>query len=99
MTVPWSLTTTLTARVDTVIDTAEDREAAQTAALAEALDAIHAARISESPQAPRYELRAAGDLVALIQTGTDESGRPDHAATAALIQRIETARGLSASPY
>jgi len=38
--------------------------------------------------AARYELRAAGALVALIQTGTDQHGNPDYGATRALIQRI-----------
>lgn len=99
MTVPWSLTTTTVGRVDTIIDAAEGHEVAVTAVMAGALDAMHNARIGELPQLPRYELRADGDLVALIQTGTDETGQPDHAGTAALIQRIEAARSLSVSPY
>lgn len=98
MTVLWSLTTTIDGRVDTIIDTAQTRENAVTAVLAATLDAMHDARIGELPQAPRYELRADGDLVALIQTGTDEAGRADHAEAAALIQRIEAARSLSVSP-
>jgi hypothetical protein len=98
MTVSWSLTTTSPERVDTIIDTAETHEVALTAVLAAALDAIHDARIGKSPRAPRYDLRADGDLVALIQTGTDDAGRPDHAEAAALIQRIEMARNLSVSP-
>ena len=49
--------------------------------------------------AARYELRAAAELVAIIQTGADEDGSPDHAATSTLVQRIELERCLSASPY
>lgn len=97
MTVPWSLTTTTAGRFTTIIDTADDHEAAVTAVLAAALDAIHDARAGALPESPRYELHAGGDLVALIQTGTDETGLPDHAGTAALIQRIEAARNLSVS--
>ncbi|MBU8841580.1 hypothetical protein [Mycolicibacterium goodii] len=98
MTVAWSLTTTITGRVDTIIDTAEDHDAAVTAVLAAALDVMHAALASQLPQAPRYELRADGVLVALIQTGTDDAGRPDHAEAASMIQRIEVARSFSVSP-
>ncbi|OFJ54606.1 hypothetical protein [Mycolicibacterium grossiae] len=98
MTVTWSLTTTITDRVDTIFDTAEDHDAAVTAVLAVALDAMHAAGVRQLPQTPRYELRADGGLVALIQTGTDDAGCPDHAEAASMIQRIEVARTFSASP-
>lgn len=98
MTVAWSLTTTIVSRVDTIIGTAEDYEAAVTAALAAALDAMHAARGAQLAHAPRYELRADGGLVALVQTGADDAGWPDHAEACSLIQRIEVARSLSASP-
>lgn len=98
MTAAWSLTTTTAGRVDTIIDTAEEYDAAVTAVLAAALDAMHAARTTQLPHTPRYELRADGELVALIQTGTDDAGCADHAEAAALIQRIEVARTLSASP-
>lgn len=98
MTVTWSLTTTITDRVDTIIDTAEDHDAAVTTVLAVALDAMHTARARQLPQTPRYELRADGGLVALIQTGTDDAGCPDHAEAASMIQRIEVARTFSASP-
>ena len=98
MTVAWSLTTTTAGRVDTIIDTAAEHEAAVTAVLAVALDAMHAAWTTQLPHTPRYELRADGGLVALIQTGTDDAGCPDHAEAAALIARIEVARSLSASP-
>ena len=65
----------------------ERRLHAVTALLAATQDAIAAAERSAAPAA-HYELRAAGALVALIQTGTDEHGDPDYAATSALIQRI-----------
>jgi hypothetical protein len=97
VTVPWSLTTTTPVRIDTTMGMADDHDAAVTAVLAAAQDAI-GARLSASPAA-RYELRAAGELVALIQTGADDGGRPDYASTRALIQRIEWQRYLSASPY
>lgn len=98
MTVAWSLTTTTAGRVDTIIGTAEEHEAAVTAVLAAALDAMHPARTTQLPHTPRYGLRADGGLVALIQTGTDDAGCPDHAEAASLIARIEVARSLSASP-
>ena len=98
MTVPWSLTTTTPVRIDTTIGIADDHDAAVTAVLATAQDAIDDAELSAAPAA-RFELRAAGELVALIQTGADEDGRPDYASTRALIQRIEWQRYLSASPH
>jgi len=97
VTVPWSLTTTAPGRIDTTMDIADDHDAAVTAVLAAALAAIDDARVSATPAA-RYELRAATELVAIIQTGADEVGSPDHAATSALAQRIEIERYLSASP-
>ena len=97
MTVPWSLTTTAPGRIDTTIGVADDHEAAVTAALAAAQAAIDDARVSAAPAA-RYELRAAAELVAIIQTGADEDGRPDHAETGELIRRIAAERALSAPP-
>jgi hypothetical protein len=97
VTVPWSLTTTAPGRIDTTMDIADDHDAAVTAVLAAAQAAIDDARVSATP-AVRYELRAATELVAIIQTGADEDGSPDHAATSALVQRIEIERYLSASP-
>ena len=97
MTVPWSLTTTAPVRIDTTMGIADDHDAAVTAVLAAAQDAIDDAELSAAPAA-RFELRAAGELVALIQTGADEDGRPDYASTRALIQRTEWQRYLSASP-
>lgn len=87
MSVPWSLTVTAPGRIDTVMDCAGDPEDAVTALLAATQDALAAAERSGAPAA-RYELRAAGALVALIQTGTDEHGHPDYGATGALVQRI-----------
>lgn len=87
MSVPWSLTATGPHRIDTVMGCADDHEDAVTALLAATQDALAAAELSAAPAA-HYELRAAGALVALIQTGADEHGDPDYAATSALIQRI-----------
>ncbi len=98
MTVSWSLTTTATARIDTTIGIAGDHDAAVTAALVAALDAITAAELSAAPHS-RYELHAGYDLIAIIQSGVDDDGRPDHASTRALIQRIECQRYLRSSPY
>ena len=97
MTVSWSLTITAPGRIDTTMGIADDHDAAMTAVLAAAQAAIDDARVSAVP-AVRYELRAAMELVAIIQTGADEDGSPDHAATSALVQRIEIGRYLSASP-
>ena len=98
MTALWSLTTTTPARIETTIGTADDPDAAVTAVLVAAQDAIATAELSAAPAA-RYELRAADDLVVLIGTGVDEDGRPDYASTGELIQRIEWQRYLSAAPY
>lgn len=87
MAVSWSLTATGPNRIDTVMGRARDQEDAVTALLAATQDAITTDALSAAPAA-RYELRAAGELVALIQTGADEHGNPDYASAAALIQRI-----------
>ena len=97
MTVPWSLTNTAPGRIDTTIGIADDHDAAVTAVLAAAQAAIDDARLSATPAA-RYELRAAAELVAIIATGANDDGSPDHAATRALVQRIEIERYLSAPP-
>lgn len=88
VTVAWSLTVTGCDRTATAATgCAEDRDGAVTALLAATHDAIAAAAMSAAGAA-RYELRAAGELVALIRTGVDEDGSPDYASTSALIQRI-----------
>lgn len=97
MTVPWSLTTTNHRTVDTTTAVAHDVESAVTATLAAAHDAIEAARASQAPTA-RYELRADSELVAIIQTGVDEHGRPDCTATVDLIRRIAAQQALSPVP-
>jgi hypothetical protein len=97
VTVPWSLTTTAPGRIDTTIGVADDHEAAVSAALAAAQDLIHDARSSAAPAA-RYELRAGSDLVAIIVTGVDEAGCPDHAETGDLIRRIAIDRAVSVLP-
>lgn len=38
---------------------------------------------------PRYTLHLGEDIAAIIQTGDDHHGRPDHAATAELLDCIE----------
>lgn len=98
MTVPWSLSIATADRVATTIGTAVDEEAAVTAALFAARDAIDADALA-ADAAVRYEVRAAGELVALIETGADRNGQPDYVATRALIQRIEWQRYISAAPY
>jgi hypothetical protein len=97
VTVTWSLTTTAPGRIDTTIGVAHDAEAAVTAALAAAQAAIDDARLSASPAA-RYQLRAGADLVAVIQTGADEHGHPDHAEAGDLLARIAAERALSSTP-
>ena len=74
MTAHWTLTTTTARRVDMMIGSAQDHEVAVTAVLAAALDAIDDARTGESAGLPRYELRVDAELMALIQTGTDDAG-------------------------
>lgn len=96
MTAVWSLTISTADCSNTTIDSATSHEDAATAALAAALDAALDARSGALPQRLRYELRAGGELVALVQTGAAEhSGCPDHAGVVDLIRRIEAARDLS----
>lgn len=97
MTVPWSLTTAAPGRIETTIGIGYGHEAAATAALAAALDAIKDAHMSAAPAA-RYELRAASALVAIIHTGTDEAGVPDHIEAAELVRRIAVDRACSVLP-
>ena len=97
MTVSWSLTTTAPGRSDTTMGVAHDREAAVTAALAAVQAAVDDARVSAGPAA-RYELRAAGELIAIIQTGADERGRPDHGEAGNVVGRIAAERALSSLP-
>lgn len=96
MTVPWSLTITAPGRIDTTMGMADDH-AAVTATLAAGQDGIDDARRSAAPAA-RYELRADADLVAIIQTGADQAGCPDHAQAAELVRRIAIDRALSVLP-
>jgi hypothetical protein len=98
VTLSWSLTTTAPGRIDTTIGVAVDAEAAVTAAMAAAQAAIDGARVSARPAA-RYELRAAAELVAIIQTGADEHGRPDHAEAGGLLGRIAAQQAVSAQPW
>jgi hypothetical protein len=97
VTVSWSLTTTAPGRIDTTIGVAHHHEAAVAAALATAQAAIDDARVSAGPAA-RYELRASTELVAMIQTGADEHGRPDHGEAGELVGRIAAERALSSLP-
>lgn len=41
---------------------------------------------------PRYTLHLGEELIAIIQTGDDEHGRPDHAATAELLTCMQHTR-------
>jgi protein-L-isoaspartate O-methyltransferase len=95
--VSWSITTTAPGRIDTIIGMADGHESAVLAVLAAAQAAIENARVLAAPAA-RYELRADAELVAIIQTGTGEDGRPDHAETGEMIRRIAISRAVSALP-
>jgi hypothetical protein len=94
----WSLTTTTPARIDTTMGVVRDYDAAVTAALAAARAATDEARVSAGPWA-RYELRADGELVAIIQTGADDHGMPDHAEAGDLVRRIAAEPALSSLPW
>lgn len=95
MSVSWSITATAPGQIDTTIGMTDDAESAAVAALAAAHAATEYARVLAGPAA-RYELRAAGELVAIVQTGTGKGGRSDHAETGDLIRRIAAQRALSA---
>ena len=68
----------------TIIGVADDAAAGR----ADALRAIGAVNAAAGFHHHRYQAAVDGELVAIIQTGTDEAGLPDHRGIADLLDRI-----------
>ncbi|MGD9620596.1 MAG: hypothetical protein AB7G47_10190 [Mycolicibacterium sp.] len=87
----WTVTTTSPRGVDTVIGHADTRLAAQRDMIA----AVHARIDCAHDDRPRYRACIDGQLVALIVTGDDDTGLPDHRSAAAMAAEI----GCAVNPY
>ena len=88
----WTLNITGESR-RTIIGTADDDAASRAAALR----AIGTANAAAGFQHHRYEAAVDGELLAIIQTGTDDAGLPDHRGVVDLLDRITTAQNEPAS--
>ena len=82
----WTLDITGESR-RTIIGTAENTDASRAAALR----AIGTANAAAGFQHHRYEAAVDGELLAIIQTGIDEAGLPDHRGIVELLDRITNA--------
>ena len=87
----WTLTTTSRDAHHTIIGTADTTEQAR-----QRLTASHTAIAgSGDGQRPRYTLHIDGQSAAIIQTGDDELGPPDHASAAGMLTQLDRPR----NPY
>jgi hypothetical protein len=82
----WTLDITGESR-RTIIGTADNADASRAAALR----AIGTANAAAGFQHHRYEAAVDGELLAIIQTGIDEAGLPDHRGIVELLDRITNA--------
>jgi len=82
----WTLDITGQSR-RTIIGTAANAAASRDAAL----HAISTANAAAGFQHHRYEAAVDGELLAIIQTGIDEAGLPDHHGIVDLLDRIANA--------
>lgn len=85
--ITWSLTTLSDTGPATIAGQAPDKHAARHNVIAAAWAAADRA---DTQSRPRYLLHVADQLVALIDTGTDVVGQPDHAEVKRLIELIPT---------
>ena len=86
MTTTWTVTRSGRRGEQTIIGVGDNPAHAR-----ELLTAATAALIARAgdDEWPRYTLHLGGDLAAIIQTGDDHLGRPDHAGTAELLDCIQ----------
>jgi hypothetical protein len=85
---PWTLTTITTGRHNSVIGAADTPEQAR-----EQLIAATRAMIARAgADRPRYTLHVGNELAAIIQTGDDECGLPDHAGAAEQLSHLRQSR-------
>lgn len=85
--ITWSLTTLSAGGPATIAGQALDEHAARRSVIAAAHTTVDRA---DAQSRPRYLLHVAGQLVALIDTGNDIVGQPDHAEAKRLIELIPT---------
>lgn len=85
--ITWSLTTLSAGGPTTIAGQARDEHAARRNVAA----AAHTtAGRADAHSRPRYLLHVGGELIALIDTGNDIAGQPDHAEAKRLIELIPT---------
>ena len=85
----WTLTSHTPDKTQTIIGAAEDPEHAQRLLIAATQAAIE--RAAEHSR-PRYTLHIDGQLTAIVQTGDDDLGLPDHAGAAQLLEQLSHTR-------
>ncbi len=88
----WTLNITGETR-RTIIGTTDNTDASRAAALR----AIGTANAAAGFHHHRYEAAADGELLAIIQTGIDDAGLPDHRGIVDLLDRIATAQNEPAN--
>jgi hypothetical protein len=86
--ITWALTTISADNVATVASRANNATAARDCTIHATRAAIARARPNTRP---RYLLHVDGNLVALIDTGLNHDGQPDHAAAADLLDHLYAA--------
>lgn len=82
----WTITSSCRRGQHIIIGAGENPQHARTQLFAAAAAMIRRARADERP---RYTLHLGDRLAAIVQTGDDELGRPDHAATADLLTTMQ----------
>lgn len=80
----WTVDITDSTGTRSIIGTAPDLAAARAAAL----DTVAAANARTGLQCPRYRVSVDGALAAILATGLDDNGLPDHRGIVELLDRI-----------
>ena len=84
--ITWSLTIHSPAGPTTVVGQALDEAAALPLLLAAVRKAVHSA---DDRVLPQYQLHLDGRLIALLSTGRNDYGQPDHTEVLELIERLQ----------
>jgi hypothetical protein len=82
----WTVTSSGRHGLRTIIGTSQNPEHAREQLFAAAAAMIRRASVDERP---RYTLHLGDQFAAIIQTGDDERGQPDHPATADLLTTMQ----------
>ncbi|OBB86792.1 hypothetical protein [Mycolicibacterium peregrinum] len=86
--VTWTITTQRDNSEHVIIGSSENPVRARGDLAGAARCRIRAAAAGTAAGLPRYELRQAGHLVAIIQTGVNEAGLPDHAGATHILDQL-----------